>query len=156
MPKKKPPAKKKQKRAAPQASESHQRKQERLEARRRAKEEALIAQRRREQRTRAVRLVFFAAAIAALVWVIFLRQTAPSEIGGNEILSFSTDNGGQQSHAEPYTYDAESTGVNPPVSGRHHPTPFECGVHAEKIPDENFVHTLEHGAAAGLYNPNEG
>ena len=153
MPKKKPPAKRKQKRAAPQAGESHQRKQERLEARRRAKEQALLAQRKREQRARAARVVVFAAVITGLVWLVFLRETAPTEIDGNDILSFSTDNGGQQSHTAPYSYDPDSNGLNPPVSGRHNPSPAECGVHDDKIPDENFVHTLEHGAVAVLYDP---
>ena len=157
MPKKKPTPKRgaKKKRAAPQAGESHQRKQERLEARRRAKEEALIAQRKRERRARALRTVGIAAVLSAIIWVAFLRQTAPTEIGGNEILSFSTSNGGQQTHAEPYTYDQETTGVNPPVSGRHDPIPLACGIHSAGIKDEKFVHTLEHGAVAILYNPKE-
>ena len=157
MPKKKPPPKKtaKKKRAAPQASESHQRKQERLEARRRAKEEALVARRKKERRDRALRVVAIAAVLSAIIWAVFLRQTAPTEIDGHEVLSFSTSNGGQQTHAEPYTYDEETTGVNPPVSGRHHPQSAECGVHPEKIPDANFVHTLEHGAVGVLYQPKE-
>lgn len=157
MPKKKPTPKKssKKKRAAPQASESHQRKQERLEARRRAKEQALIEQRRRERRARALRTVAIAGVLTAIIWVVFLRQTAPTEIGGNEILSFSTSNGGQQAHQAPYSYDQETTGANPPVSGRHDPTPAACGVHATKIPDESFVHTLEHGAVAILYHPKD-
>ena len=157
MPKKKPTPKKstKKRRAAPQAGESHQRKQERLEARRRAKEQALIEQRKKERRTRALRTVAIAAVLTAIIWAAFLRQTAPTDIGGNEILSFSTSNGGQQTHTAPYTYDEETTGVNPPVSGKHDPTPAACGIHAVKIPDESFVHTLEHGAAAVLYNPKE-
>ena len=93
--------------------------------------------------------------MTAIIWVAFLRQTAPTEIGGNEILSFSTSNGGQQTHAEPYTYEENTTGVSPPVSGSHDPTPAECGIHAVRIPDENFVHTLEHGAVAVLYHPKD-
>ncbi len=157
MPKKKPPRRPptKKKRAAPQGVESHQRKQERLEARRRAKEEALIAQQKKERRDRALRTTVFVGVATALVWLVFLRQTAPTEIDGNNISSFSTNNGGDQSHTEPYTYDVEETGVNPPVSGTHNPNPAECGTHDQKIPDENFVHTLEHGAVAVLYSPKE-
>ena len=154
MPKKKPSPKKK--RAAPQAVESHQRKQERLEARRRAKEQALIAQRKQERRARVVRTVAIAAALTAIVWLVFLRETSPDAIAGNEIQTFSTSNGGQQqSHAAPYTYEPATTGVNPPVSGKHDPNPAECGIHTEKIPDENFVHSLEHGAVAVVYNPKQ-
>ncbi len=157
MPKKRPANKPtpKKKRAAPQGVESHQRKQERLEARRRAKMEALIAQRKKERRDRAIRTTVFVALAAALVWLVFVRQSAPSEIGGNRILSYSTNNGGEQSHTSPYAYNEEDTGTNPPVSGRHNPQPAECGIHNQKIPDENFVHTLEHGAVAVLYNPKD-
>ena len=153
MPKKKPTAKKK--RSAPQASESHQRKQERLEARRRAKEAALIAQHKQERRARAARTTVFVGVFAVLVWLVFVRQTAPSAIAGNEILSFDTSNGGQDTHTAPYDYVEDTTGVKPPVAGRYNPNPAECGIHDEKIPDDNFVHTLEHGAVGIVYNPKE-
>lgn len=153
MPKKKPTAKKK--RSAPQASESHQRKQERLEARRRAKEAALIAQHKQERRARAARTTVFIGVLAVLVWLVFVRQTAPSAIAGNEILSFDTSNGGQDAHTAPYDYVEDTTGVKPPVAGRHNPIPAECGIHDEEIPDENFVHSLEHGAVGIVYNPKE-
>lgn len=153
MAKKKPASKKK--RAAPQGVESHQRKQERLEARRRAKEQALVAQQRRERRDRALRTTVFVAIGAVVVWLAFVRQTSPDAIAGNNILSFSTSNNGELSHTAPYNYDQESTGLDPPVSGSHSPNPAECGLYNEKIPDENFVHSLEHGAVAALYNPKE-
>ena len=143
----------KKKRAAPQGVESHQRKQERLEARRRAKEQALIAQQKRERRARALRTTGFVAALALLVWLVFLRETSPDEISGNRILTYSTSNGGDRSHTAPYTYDEENTGTSPPVSGSHNPVPAECGLHTEKIPDENFVHSLEHGAVGVLFDP---
>lgn len=143
----------KKKRAAPQAVESHQRKQERLEARRRAKEQALIAQQRRERRAKAIRTTIFVAAGAVLVWLVFLRQTSPDAIAGHNITTYSTSNGGDQSHTAPYNYTEDVTGVSPPVSGSHNPTPAECGIHEAKIPDENFVHSLEHGAVAALYDP---
>lgn len=153
MPKKKPPARRK--RSAPQGAESHARKQERLEARRRAKEAALIAAQRRERRARAIRTATFVTVFLALIYFFFFRETSPDEIAGNPISSFSTSNGGQQTHAAPYDYTEDTTGVNPPVSGRHDPVPAECGTHSEKVADENLVHTLEHGAVAVLYDPKE-
>ena len=153
MPKKKPPARRK--RSAPQGADSHQKKQERLEARRRAKEAALIAQRRKERRDKAIRRAAFALFLMALAYLIFFRQTAPSEIAGNPISSFSTSNGGDDTHVAPYTYTEEETGVTPPVSGRHDPAPADCGIHDVRVPDENLVHTLEHGAVAVLYNPKD-
>lgn len=151
MPKKKPPARRK--RSAPQGAESHARKQERLEARRRAKEAALIAAQRRERRARAIRTATFVTVFLALIYFFFFRETSPDEIAGNPISSFSTSNGGQQTHAAPYDYTEDTTGVNPPVSGRHDPVPAECGTHSEKVADANLVHSLEHGAVAILYDP---
>ena len=88
------------------------------------------------------------------VYFIFLRQTAPTAIAGNEIQEFSTSNGGaNESHNTPYSYDPEETGVNPPVSGRHNPSPAPCGTHDTRIQDENLVHTLEHGAVGVLFDP---
>lgn len=153
MPKKKPSARRK--RSAPQGAESHARKQERLEARRAAKEAALITAQRRERRARAIRTATFVTVFLALVYFFFFRETAPDSIAGNPIVSFSTSNGGQQNHAEPYDYTEDTTGVNPPVSGRHDPVPAECGTHSVKVPDANLVHTLEHGAVAILYDPKE-
>ena len=153
VPKKKPSSKKK--RSAPQGAESHQRKQERLEARRRAKEAALIAQQRKERRDKAVRRAAFVVFLLAVVYLLFFRETSPEEIAGHPIASFSTNNGGQNNHTAPYDYTEETTGINPPVSGRHDPVPAECGTHSVKIPDENFVHSLEHGAVAILYDPKE-
>ena len=153
MPKKKPFSKKK--RSAPQGAESHQRKQERLEARRRAKEAALIAQHRKERRDKAVRRAAFVVFLVAIVYLVFLRETSPDNIAGNPISSFSTNNGGQNNHTAPYNYTEDTTGTNPPVSGSHDPIPSECGTHSVKIPDENLVHSLEHGTVAILYDPKE-
>ncbi len=98
------------------------------------------------------------AALAALVvlaiWLIFLRETAPEAIAGHNIQQFSTDNGtGTDTHQPPYNYTEDDTGANPPTSGRHDPIPTDCGIHDERIPDANLVHTLEHGAVGVLYDP---
>jgi hypothetical protein len=145
--------KKKRKRRSGGGAETQQRRQERLEARRQAKEEALRRQARRERRERAVRFAVIGTLLAALIWFVFFRSSTPEAIAGHDLLSFSTDNGGSQTHEPPYEFDPDTTGVNPPVSGRHDPTPAACGVHSKPIPDANFVHTLEHGAVAVLYRP---
>ncbi len=41
----------------------------------------------------------------------------------------------------------------PPVGGPHNPTWLSCGVYFEPVPDENAVHSMEHGAVWITYNP---
>jgi hypothetical protein len=41
----------------------------------------------------------------------------------------------------------------PPAGGDHHPTWLNCGVYTEPVPNENAVHSLEHGALWVTYDP---
>jgi hypothetical protein len=41
--------------------------------------------------------------------------------------------------------------VRPPAGGPHNPCWATFGVHAEPVPDDNWVHNLEHGAVVYLY-----
>jgi hypothetical protein len=40
----------------------------------------------------------------------------------------------------------------PPTGGAHHPCWATWGVHTEAVPDEHWVHNLEHGGVVLLYN----
>lgn len=44
---------------------------------------------------------------------------------------------------------------NPPTSGPHWPSPAECKIYNEKVPDEAVVHSLEHGAVWVSYKDAE-
>ena len=48
----------------------------------------------------------------------------------------------------PVTYDRA-----PPAGGPHNPTPLNCGVYTQPVPNENAVHSLEHGTVWITYQP---
>ncbi|PPB48668.1 hypothetical protein C4K88_13160 [Arthrobacter pityocampae] len=45
---------------------------------------------------------------------------------------------------------------SPPVGGDHNPVWTNCGVYTEPLPNENTVHSMEHGAVWIAYNPDIG
>jgi hypothetical protein len=48
----------------------------------------------------------------------------------------------------PVTYDRV-----PPAGGAHNPTELNCGIYTVPVPNENAVHSLEHGAVWITYQP---
>ncbi|WP_025134517.1 DUF3105 domain-containing protein [Leucobacter sp. PH1c] len=52
----------------------------------------------------------------------------------------------------PVDYAAEY-GMTPPAGGNHFPAWLNCGVYSVPQPNENAVHSLEHGAVWVTYNP---
>jgi hypothetical protein len=93
--------------------------------------------------------------LAALMSLMVAAGCGPSDSGedtpairieGHEVQSF--DEWGVNEHLEgDITYRQ-----TPPVVGPHSVMPALCGTFSEPIPDENFVHTLEHGAVAVLFS----
>ncbi len=137
---------------AEQTPGTQEKRRERLEARREAKVREAIKRRRQQRVARIVRTTTIVAAGAGIIWFLFLRTGIPDAIAGHEIEHydpFTTESTQGTLHTgDPVTYES-----NPPVSGAHRPIPADCGIYAEPIPDENMVHTLEHGAVGVLYPP---
>ncbi|RXZ86985.1 DUF3105 domain-containing protein [Agromyces atrinae] len=69
--------------------------------------------------------------------------SAGAEIDGVELF----DNGSNHV-TTPVTYPQ-----TPPAGGEHNPTWLNCGVYTEPVPNENAVHSLEHGALWVTYDP---
>lgn len=141
-------ARKNKKKKRPEGFDPNERKRERIEARRQAKAEALERRRKAQRREKIVRRIGIVALAVFAVWFFFLRGQPPDEIAGHEVEHYSTSQGNPTHPEGDLSYE-----MSPPVSGAHNQIPAECGTYGEAIPDENFVHTLEHGAVAILYDP---
>ncbi|MEU8708849.1 DUF3105 domain-containing protein [Streptomyces sp. NPDC048565] len=127
-------------------------------ATRRAKlEDARRKERARERRNRVITIAAAVAVVAGLV------------AGGGYLMSATDkkDKADEQARTSPVTgekswddltQDHVGTPVdypmNPPVGGDHDPVWMNCDadVHTEAIPNENAVHSLEHGAVWVTYN----
>lgn len=141
-------AKKNKKKNRPEGFDPNQRKRERIEARRQAKAEALERRRKAERRERIVRRLGILALALFALWFFFIRGGVPDEIRGHRIEHYSTSAGNPTHVDTPVQYD-----MSPPVSGQHAATPAQCGTYGAALPNENLVHSLEHGAVAVLYEP---
>jgi hypothetical protein len=141
-------AKKKSSRTRGKAeSGQHERRQQRLEERRLAREQELAREARAKRQRDFLRRTIMALVLGVVTWFLFFRTQPPTEIAGTKVMSFSTS--GVNVHRTG-SLEYETT---PPVSGPHAPQPAACGTYAEPIPDEEQVHTLEHGAVGIQYRP---
>lgn len=128
-------------------------KQRRREEAERRESERKAAARRRNIVTTAIALLVVAAVAAV---VVFSRGDEES-IGGSiasagcdDIQTFDeADAEGSREHvSEDVQYD-----TSPPTYGPHFDQTAPAGFHEEAIPEENYVHNLEHGQVVIHYGP---
>ncbi|WP_432535353.1 DUF3105 domain-containing protein [Kineococcus arenarius] len=99
--------------------------------------------RRRKAALIAVPTVLVLGAGAGIAAVIAAQPDPPSL---EAVQTF--DYAGSQHTEEPVTY-AET----PPVGGEHDPVWLNCGIYDAPVPNENAVHSMEHGAVWITYAP---
>ncbi|MGK5533718.1 DUF3105 domain-containing protein [Streptomyces sp. URMC 129] len=136
-------------------------KQQALAARRTKIEEARRQERARDRRNRLIAIVSSAVIVAALVTGVAVllagaedddEPTGPraNPTSSSDVPGEKTWSGLTQTHVET---DVDYP-MDPPVGGDHSAVWMNCDadVYEQEIPDENAVHSLEHGAVWVTYN----
>jgi len=90
--------------------------------------------------------ILLVAGLVVLFAVIIINQGGVSSGAVDGVRSFANLDRGHTTSAVTYAQ-------TPPVGGKHNPAWQNCGVYAEPIPNENGVHSLEHGVIWITYQP---
>jgi hypothetical protein len=107
------------------------------------------AQRRNRTITQVIQWVAIIGVLAGLVVLVVLITTNGQAGSGEQIEGLQIFPNPDRGHTtEPVTY-----AQNPPVGGPHHPSWQNCGVYTQPVPNENAVHSLEHGVVWITYQP---
>ncbi|GAA1937689.1 DUF3105 domain-containing protein [Agromyces allii] len=138
----------------PKVKQAARLKQERAEERARKLEE----HRKREARAKRNRRIGIwsaavgGAAIVALVVtaIVLTPQPRTYAAGGTGVEIEGVETFENESSHVQGAVDYEQT---PPAGGPHNPMWLNCGVYTEQVPNENAVHSLEHGALWITYDP---
>ncbi|WP_454051336.1 DUF3105 domain-containing protein [Cellulomonas sp. Marseille-Q8402] len=126
-------------------------------AERQARLAAVKAEQRKKERRRAITIgsvagVLVLALVGISAWVIIdagrqnaaVEAQAEADIEGVEQIDGLTFN---------HVTTAVDYPQSPPAGGDHDAAWLNCGVYTEPVPDENAVHSLEHGAVWITYDP---
>ncbi len=123
------------------------------EKRRAEKVAALKAKQAREKRNQRIGLaasvVGGVAVIAIVVGVVITSATPPVDPATIEIEGLETFEGLEPAHVD----SAVQYEMAPPAGGPHSGTWLNCGIYEQPQPNENAVHSLEHGAVWVTYDP---
>ena len=122
------------------------------EAKRREKVEKAKRQEIKAQHSRRVGLLVGAIAIVVVIALVAVivstakKHSSPAIASINGVQLFP---GLATKHVDgPVKYQQ-----TPPVGGEHSPVWLNCAIYANPVPNENAVHSLEHGAVWITYNP---
>ncbi|MER3387664.1 MAG: DUF3105 domain-containing protein [Microcella pacifica] len=90
-----------------------------------------------------------AGVLSLIIAVVITSATPPVDPSTIEVEGVQEIEALEAVHVES-AVDYEQT---PPAGGPHNPTWLNCGIYAEPLPNENAVHSLEHGAVWITYDP---
>ncbi len=95
-----------------------------------------------------------AGILALVIGFIAVNSTPAAEVTSIDIEGVTTFDNVTAVHIDPtpVNYSTEY-GMNPPAGGNHFGAWLNCGVYSEPQPNENAVHSLEHGAVWVTYDP---
>lgn len=130
-----------------------------VKQRRAAKREEKLAtfrrQQKRSRRNRRITAISIPVAVlaitGAIVLSVILIPKPPSYTAGGSgvvIEGVSTFENVSTHVQAPVTYTE-----TPPAGGSHSPTWLNCGTYTQPVPEENAVHSLEHGAIWVTFDP---
>ncbi len=127
------------------------------EQRRAAKVALLKKQEAAAKRNRLIGIIsaaFAGAGILALIIVFIVTSATPKPDPATiDIEGLQTWDDLAANHVEAAVdYDAQY-GMNPPAGGDHNGVWLNCGIYEDPQPNENAVHSLEHGAIWVTYDP---
>lgn len=83
-------------------------------------------------------------AVAGIITAVFVNRPAPPSLDAVTTADYEAS----VHVAEPVTYDE-----TPPMGGPHYTAWLNCGVYDAPVPNENAVHSMEHGAVWITYQP---
>jgi hypothetical protein len=89
--------------------------------------------------------VVLAAGIGGIAWLVATRSSG----GTSAIAGVQSFPGPSRTHVQ----GKVSYPQTPPAGGPHSPVWLNCGIYTSPVPNENAVHSMEHGAAWVTYRP---